>query len=278
MINFIIVTPVFNANYLLVDTVDSIVNQIGLGKNFTITYVIADSGYSDGVERSFVDELISGKNEINGLKVHHIKYRDNSMYDGIVNAVSSFLNYDFDFFSYINSGDYYSPYALLEIVNSNKKSEKNWIIGCIGSYNESGKLYKLIEPVAYPPSLILNGMTGKLIPFIQQESTFVRFNFFKKIDFLKLSELKYAGDFFIWTSLCRQGLSPDILPVWLGGFREHEGQLSSIFSKEYRKEMKVFSKKIDLISILKGVVILVLNVLHPRVRGSKLLKWVRAWK
>ncbi|WP_318422410.1 glycosyltransferase family protein [Photobacterium leiognathi] len=276
---FLVITPVINANSMLMETFNSIVNQMSIGERFSITYIIADAGSTSNDDFSFVEEMLSGFKSVEGLDVIHVKYKDKSMYDGLVNAIKTELDNDYDYFSYINSGDYYSPYAFQSIVDNNSAGNNEaWITGCIGSYNEHGQLYKLIEPVAYPKSLILSGVFGRFLPYIQQESNFFKFDFLKKIDLEKLSNFKYAGDFYLWKSLGDLGFSPKISPIWLAGFREHDGQLSSVYDKEYKKEMLSVCDKVSVLSFFKSFVILSLYVIHPRLRPRAIVERVRKWK
>lgn len=276
--DFLIITPVINANYLIEQTIDSIIFQSGLGESFTVKYIIADSGSTNDTENTYVENLLAKLGNVKGLDIIHLKYRDESMYDGLVNAIETVKKDSFKYFSYINAGDYYSPYCLKTVYQNLGKNNKAWLTGCVGSYNPNGQLYKLIEPVAYPGSIIKTGLCGKVVPYIQQESTFFEYKLLDKINLSKLRKFKYAGDYYLWKSLADLGFDLTIIPVWLGGFREHEGQLSAVHKKEYGREVESIRNKRFFAAYIKSIIILLLSALHPRIRPIKLTAVVRAWK
>ena len=277
MKKFLIVTPVINANELLIDTVKSVISQIGLGHSFSILYVICDGGSAD------IDILFSELPDLNcieGLDFVHLRHDDESMYDSIAIGLKK-IKCDFDYFSYINSGDYYSSYALKSLVNEFETSRSEWVCGAVGSYNEQGYLFKLIEPVAFPNKVIRSGFfNGRLLPYIQQESNFITRRALRFIDLDALSKFRLAGDAYIWKVLSDNGLSPTILPLWLAGFRRHNGQQSTVFNVEYKREFESIYKNNLRLFILLNVkfhILVVFNLLHPSLRPKKIVNWLRRW-
>lgn len=277
MIRFLIVTPVINADSLLVDTMKSISSQIGSENLFFVDYVIADAGRTDD-QPSLVENYISSLCFPANINVTHINYKDKSMYDGLVNAIKNTKG-NFDVFAYINAGDMYSPYAFSIVADifSSNRTDALWLTGCTGSYDYNGHLYKLIEPVAYPRSLIKEGFFGKMLPYIQQESTFFSYPLIFSLDLDFLSGFKYAGDYYIWNTLASEGVNLTVLPVWLSGFREHDAQLSTVFNAKYKKEFNSIRTSYSFLSFFKCAIIAMLNLVHPRLRPKKITKWVRKW-
>lgn len=71
--------------------------------------------------------------------------------------------------------------------------------------------------------------------WIQQESTFWRKELLSGVDFKKLSEFKFAGDYYLWRQFSKVS-DLNIVKAHIGGFRKHPGQISED-KKQYQNEM-----------------------------------------
>lgn len=104
-------------------------------------------------------------------------------------------------------------------------------------------------PYTYKKNLLLTGLYGKVLPAVQQESTFWDDQSHRRIDFNKLRTLKLAGDYYLWTVIVRD-TSLFIVCAWLSGFKVHDGQLSSKFHKEYYREVDSLSNQPSMIDYI----------------------------
>jgi len=64
------------------------------------------------------------------------------------------------------------------------------------------------------------GAYGRMLPFVQQESTFWRRELHQHLDLQELSRLRYAGDAYLWTAFSRRA-KLHVVQAALGGFRFH---------------------------------------------------------
>ena len=142
----------------------------------------------------------------------------------------------------MNAGDFYSKYAFAIVADIFANNKVHFLTGMNALYNEKSHLINLNLPFSYSKRLLLKGFYGKMLPFIQQESTFWSQKLHGEIDFEKLKKLKLAGDYYLWkTFIQKENLY--IVSAWLGGFKIHNGQLSSRYAYEYAKEQKMISIK-----------------------------------
>ncbi len=71
------------------------------------------------------------------------------------------------------------------------------------TYNEKSHLINSSLPFSYNKSLLLKGLYGKILPFVQQESTFWDKELHNKISFEKLKAFKFAGDYYLWQTFIK---------------------------------------------------------------------------
>lgn len=85
------------------------------------------------------------------------------------------------------------------------------------------------------------GAYGRLLSFVQQESTFWRRELHDLLDLRALARLRYAGDTYLWTMFARRARLY-VAQASLGGFRFHRGQLSEERGA-YLEEVRRFTRK-----------------------------------
>lgn len=235
---FSVITPCYNSESLLDDTIKSIVLQKG---DFEVQYIIVDGDSKDGT-RHIVNkyvQLIKDKSFLiscNNITITYIAEADDGMYDALSKGFSLATG---DVISYINAGDFYSLHAFSVIKDFFMQYNYKWVTGYSCSYNKYSQLTNCCLPFAYINSLIRKGLYGSILPFIQQESTFFKKELLETIDLNLLKKFKYAGDFYLWYCFsCTEKLY--IIQAYLGGFKYHDNQLSSN-SIDYKKEMMQIS-------------------------------------
>jgi glycosyltransferase involved in cell wall biosynthesis len=224
---FSIITPCFNAEKYIKETVMSVIAQSAvLSQKVELEYIILDGYSTDGT----IDIVETIKHDSNCDSIKIISEPDSGMYDALskgLNIVSG------DIVAYINAGDYYNKYAfdvVLEIFESGKAS---WLTGYSTFYNEKSQIVETILPFKYRKELFACGFYGVGLPTVQQESTFWSSELNTLIDYEYLSKLKYAGDFYLWLQFSK-ACELKIVQSYLGGFRFHRGQQSA--NENYYRE------------------------------------------
>jgi glycosyltransferase involved in cell wall biosynthesis len=231
---FSVITPCFNAERMIEETIRSVINQTALAKDHVkLEYILCDGGSTDRTVSVAESVLKTAKN----CTVHILSEKDNGMYDALVKGIRRATG---NFCSYINAGDFYSPYAF-EILDSVFESPRiHWITGIRMLMNESSQITGVRLPFTYRRSFIKRGYYGAILPYIQQESTFWRRDLNKLIDLEYLKSLKYAGDYYLWTRFAEEA-ELYIAEAYLGAFKIHSGQKSENLTA-YKTEKEQFTK------------------------------------
>ncbi len=227
---FTIITPCYNSGRYIEETARSVLDQQAVRNGqVELQYIICDGGSSDNtleILESFNDPrmtIISGKDE--------------GMYDALV---SGFAQATGDICAYLNAGDFYSPQALGVVADVMQDDSIQWLTGINFYYNDKSQVVATKLPYRYTKANIMSGRHGRLLPHIQQESTFWKAELMKSLDIERLRSFKLAGDSFLWWSFAKQKANLYIVESYLGGFRVHNNQLSSQV-KDYDLEVKSFA-------------------------------------
>ena len=234
-----IVTPTYNSGQYLENCILSIKNQTY--QNFE--HIIVDGGSNDNTL-----EILKKYGGTYPMK--WISEPDNGMYDAI--------NKGFDMaegtiYAWLNSDDFYFPWALQVVAKAFEKKEIHWLIGMpsntkIFGENEISYLMPNL-PTVFCRSMIEKGVyDGRQMYFIQQESCFWSDELWKKCGGIN-SSYKLAGDYFLWKSFAKE-TSLYTVHCNLASFRIHEGQKSSNI-REYYKEInrKKHSKLVNMLTL-----------------------------
>lgn len=222
-----IITPNYNGGKYLERTIQSILNQ-----NYpNLEYIVVDGGSTDS-SLKIIDQY---KTKISKF----ISEPDKGMYDALIKGLKMSTG---DIIAYLNSDDVYVPGtfdAVSQIFYHNPKVQ--WLTGQPSFINEAGHLM-IFNKIDYPRFSLYGFLAGDY-KFIQQESTFWRRNLLSKVDFQKINQFKYAGDFALWMEFFEHDLLY-VAPNIFGNFRiQRPGyQLSSKFMKEYILECEKILK------------------------------------
>ncbi len=243
MKTFSIITPCYNAEKYIEETVKSVILQTAvINKEVKLEYIICDGGSSDETLNVIRDVFKKYNYEDSII----ISEPDNGMYDALVKGLKKTTG---DFCAYINAGDIYSSHAFEIIEEVFKNASISWVTGLRVMYNEKSQIVSAELPLYYDRSLIATGYYGRFMPYIQQESTFWRKELNKTIDLNRLVRLRYAGDYLLWYSFAKKS-ELFIIEAYLCGFKKHKGQLSESIGK-YKDEIKSFRNKLKLINYVK---------------------------
>lgn len=226
---FLIVTPVYNGERFIKDTLDSVAIN---ARDLKVFYHIQDGG-SDDRTLDIVYDFISKNKNIN-LEISVSSEKDEGMYDAINRGFNKLLEKKSSFsdekkiLSWINSDDVFTNFSFKTVSRLLCAHDSlQWVTGAsslIDEYNSIIALYK--EPIAYSKIDLMSGKyNGEKLPFVQQEGTFWRGGVWKGVNGLD-SRFKYAGDWDLWRRLARHTTLIK-LDVVLAQHRRHESQLSN---------------------------------------------------
>ncbi len=235
---FSIITPVYNGEKYIAETIESVLSQKG---DFSIEYIICDGGSTDGTIDiiKHYEKLLMEKQY--PIKCHAVSYiwfskKDNGMYDAINKGFSIATG---DIHAWLNSDDLYQPRAF-EIVSKTFQAfpQIKWLKGITCIINESSNLIKKLPCYLYNQKWIKLGVYGRNAYFIHQDSVFWKNDLWGKINNID-ERFELAGDYYLWTQFARHS-SLWSINIPLSSFRKIEGQLSGDMNN-YRKEQNIIS-------------------------------------
>ncbi len=230
-----VVTPVYNSCRLIERTLQSLQAQdLELrGGGIEIQHIIVDGGSKDGtLERIKFYENPS---------MEVISEPDHGMYDALAKGLQRAKG---DAICYLNAGDMFTPTALKTVAAIFSDTDSNWFTCASTHYCDEKMIVRADMPYRYQRQLIKNGVYGRMLPFIQQESTFWRKNLHNCIDFDHLRRFRLAGDHYLWWCFASQ-YELDVAHTIVSGFSINEGQLSENKEK-YFTEMSSISGALSL--------------------------------
>jgi glycosyltransferase involved in cell wall biosynthesis len=234
-LNFSIVTPAYNSEKYIRETIESVITQKG---DFHIEYFVLDNHSSDRtavIVREYQELLATGKLHVScrGIQIKLISERDSGMYDAIKKGLSQAHG---DVYAWINSDDVYLPGAFDIIQKTLEKyPEISWLKGITSYMNEYSTIYAAGECCLYRQDWIKAGLYGTALYFIQQDSVFWRADLWKKSGGVD-NKFSMAGDYFLWKSFAE--FTPLYsLRAYLSCFRKRTHQKSSNM-QSYWKEIE----------------------------------------
>jgi len=247
MKTFTVITPCFNAAHLIAETVASITTQSLFTRGKArLEYILCDGGSTDQTVR-IAERILK---EAPNCDYQIVSEPDKGMYDALVKGLKRTTG---DYCSYLNAGDLYAP-GCFEVLAELLVSEQiQWITGLRVLINNNAQVTGVRLPFRYTRSFVRKGYYGRLLPFIQQESTFWRCNLIGTLDLEYLKTLKLAGDYYLWAQFATHA-DLYIAETQIGAFRIHKGQKSEDKSA-YFKERKSFLKPagLSLLADLPGI-------------------------
>lgn len=236
---FSIITPVYNGEKYIAETIESVLSQEG---DFEIEYIIQDGGSTDQtlpIAKSYENKLKSGllPTKCKGITMQLLSEKDAGMYDAINRGFSRATG---DVYAYINADDTYLPNAFMIIAQTFRKyPEMLWIKGVtLYDYEDLRTTQKVPMCYIYNQEWIAKGIYGRNAYFIHQDSVFWKRQLWSEAGVIP-PNFRYAGDYYLWVQFAQKA------PLWsvnfpVSSFRIREGQLSADMGP-YRAEQKKIS-------------------------------------
>lgn len=214
-----VVTAVYNGAEYIEDCLKSIMNQTYT--NFE--HIVMDGGSTDNTV-----EIIKKYEKLYNVKVYSKK--DNGMYDAIANGFDLATG---DILCWLNSDDMFMPWAFEVMQQVMSKTDAQWCMG-YPSYWFNNDINRCQYRIStYSKKWIKKGYhDGRILPFIQQESTFWTKELWIKSNGALIRNYKIAGDYQLWKNFAKYESLYTINSV-ISGFRHHEGQKSENKEKYY---------------------------------------------
>jgi glycosyltransferase involved in cell wall biosynthesis len=250
---FTIVTPTFNSELYLQETIRSVISQKG---DFLIEYVIVDNQSTDATLKIVEQFQYSLKTEnfsisCKGVALRYICEQDEGMYDAINRG---FHNATGDIYAWINSDDIYLPGAFDAIAKAFQSfPEILWLKGITSYINEQSAIYSVGECYLYRQDWIAKGLYGTDLYFIQQDSVFWRSELWLRSGGVD-SFLKMAGDYFLWIKFAKLA-SLYSIKAYVSCFRKSQtqksvdmvsymGEIETHFDKctDFNKKFRLFNR------------------------------------
>jgi len=244
VITFSIVTPAWNSERFIAETIESVISQKG---DFAIQYIIIDNASSDStleIANRYKDLIECGSYPVhcNKVSMQTVSEKDEGMYEALNKG---FRNAKGDIFAWINSDDIYLPGAFDIVARTFRKyAEILWLKGITSYINDSSTVYKTGKCNLYDSDWIKKGVYGRDLYFIQQDSVFFRSSLCA-ISGNFNPGLKLAGDYALWISFAKTA-TLNSLKAYISCFRVTDNQLSKNVDG-YAREMKQIAPKRDII-------------------------------
>lgn len=243
---FSIVTPAYNMECWIAETIESVLSQRG---DFEIEYVIVNDHSTDKTEliiKKYVDKINNSTYSIQ-CKGISMKYINKNKNGGMYNAI----NYGFskatgDIYAWINADDVYQAGAFDTITKTiNAFPEIEWLKGITSTIDEKSRAARKGKCKIYHQNWIHKGIYGQEAYFIEQDSTFWRSGLWGKTGPIP-SHFRSAGDYWLWIQFAKYA------PLWsvnfpISFFRKRKGQLSKNITK-YKYEQKIARPKRELMA------------------------------
>ena len=230
---FTIVTPVFNGERFIRETIESVISQAG---SFEIEYFIIDGKSQDQtitICETYKKRLEEKTYPINcnSVSLTCVSEPDQGMYDAINKG---FQRGTGDIYAYLNADDTYVQHTFEAVANIfSRNTEVQWLKGVTTVISETGTVLQRLPFQGYHQDWVQKGIYGREAYFIHQDSVFWRAGLWQKAGPID-HRYRFAGDYDLWRKFAA------VTPLYsvdldFSCFRKREGQLSQQMEK-YRHE------------------------------------------
>lgn len=228
------VTPVFQSESSVARTLESVANQTALRDGLVeVQHIVVDGASKDGT----LDEIERVRSGI----VEVLSEPDRGMYEALAKGLRKATG---NVVCYLNAGDLLLPSAFETVAGVVRDTDSRWFTGTNMLLGPRGVVTRIDSPWRYRRDFLRAGVYGRLLPFVQQESTFWRRELLDQVDFDALASYKVAGDHFLWRTFAEVA-DLDVVHSAMAGFTVEAGQLSQDKAR-YFEEMEAISGHLGL--------------------------------
>ncbi|MDD5597918.1 MAG: glycosyltransferase family 2 protein [Victivallaceae bacterium] len=231
-----VITPVYNGEKYIRETVESVLSQRG---DFELEYIICD-GQSTDRTLEILDEYRDS------CKI--ISRRDGSPQNAINYGMNSATG---DIACWLNADDVFTPGALETVVKAFAEHPGcRWLYGQSRIIDSEGK--EICRFVSFYKNLIGFFYSWNMLlceNFISQPSTFWKLDLWKEVKDLD-PRYEAAWDYELWLNMAREA-RPVHLRKNLSCFRRHENSISANnFERQFNEELAIARKHCNFIHYL----------------------------
>lgn len=230
---FTIVTPTFNGERYIAETMQSVISQSG---DFSIEYIVVDACSSDRtpeIVAEFQERLARDGLRIacRGVDLVYLREPDEGMYDAIDKG---FRHGSGDVLAWINADDIYLPGALAVVARCFERfAEVDWLKGRSTYMNGASTICRPCRNFVYSRRWLAEGYYGPVAPFVEQESVFWRAGLWPRVG-AEVARLRMAGDYIAWKRMAAASRLY-CLDAMVSCFRRVEGQKSQDIEAYWRE-------------------------------------------
>lgn len=229
-----VVTPVFQSEASVARTLRSVAEQTALRDGrVEVQHIVVDGASRDAT----LAEIERARTPI--LEV--VSEPDRGMYDALAKGLRRATG---DVVCYLNAGDLLLPAAFETVMGVVRDTDTRWFTGTNLLLGPGGVVTRIDSPWRYRRDFLRAGVYGRVLPFVQQESTFWRRELLEGLDLDALAGYRLAGDHFLWKSFAEVA-DLDVVHTAFAGFTLEAGQLSQD-KERYFEEMERISGRIGL--------------------------------
>ena len=237
-----IVTPVLNGERYIAETILSVFSQKG---DFEIEYIIVDGGSTDRTLEiiSGFQKLLDGRlfpTQCRNITLTSISEKDSGMYAAINKGFSLATG---DIYAWINADDLYLPGAFSSLSRIFQAfPDVTWAKGITSYIDALSRITKPGKCLIYNQEWLKDGVYGRELYFVQQDSTFWREGLWKTVGGIP-SQWNLAGDYWLWTAFARE-VPLYSIDAHVSCFRRTKDQLSTDI-RPYHQEVRTISLNLN---------------------------------
>ena len=258
----LIVTPTFNSEAFLDETIYSVVAQAGRG--IDLHYHLQDGGSRDGtveILKKWARRVAKSELPVlcNTLTLTFSSERDGGMYDALNRGFACLDPQPDDLLTWINSDDRLNLGAVSTVCAAMRDiPECQFVSGRISLINEEGAVTTVKGPGSYPRGTLAAGMhDGRREAFVMQEGTFFSGALWLAVGGVDVG-YRLAGDWDLWRRMGQRAELYGIDTV-TAVHRRRRGQLSGDMNKYYAE--------------IDALPAEILAVVRPEQQTSNLIRW-----
>lgn len=237
---FSIITPAYNMEKWIVETIESVISQAG---DFEIEYIIIDDGSTDktlDIAKNYQKQI---ENKTYPIKCNQVEMKIFSQQNQGANQAmnTGFSKTSGDFYTWVDADNLFELNAFENIKKVfDQFPDILWVKGITSTINEEGKIIKNGTAKIYRQDWLKKGIYGQEAYFVEADSVFWKKELQQKIKPIP-DKFSSAGDYWLWIQMANN------TPMWslnlpISKFRKRPGQISKGISK-YKYEQKLARPK-----------------------------------